>query len=119
MGHEYTAEEIKILDENTEEITDKWNEYVLSRLNGNGDVHNPPALNRAITDILENVICVMAQNGEISFGIDVFAGFASNMFAFGQWAGENGLNIADLFRCNCETVSDEEIASFLKNHQDQ
>lgn len=117
MGHTYSQEEIEILEKDLDKIQEKWNEYVLSRLNGrDGDSHNPPALNRATVELLDHVLqnYTQAGDGEMEITSELFAGFAANMFAFGQWATKNGLNITDMYGCKCSTVTDEDIAKILR-----
>lgn len=116
MGHNYTDEEVAQLDQNLETINGMWNQYVLERLNGNeDDPHNPPALNRAVSDLLDYVLMNMAQENITAVGTELFAGFAANMFAFGQWASENGLKMSNLFSCKCAEVTDEDIKNLLNN----
>lgn len=116
MGHRYSDDEIALLDKDLDKINNKWNEYVLSRLNDReGDPHNPPALNRAVSDLLNHVLTTMADEGEIIFGTELFSGFGANMFAFGQWAAERGLKLSDLFSCKCSEVTDEDIKNLLGN----
>lgn len=114
MGRNYTEAEIAVLDENLDRINEMWNKFVLTRLNGReGDVHNPPALNRAVVDLLNHILSKMADEGEPIVGIEIFAGFAANMFAFGQWAAERGLRMSDLFECKCTEITDEDIQNLL------
>ena len=115
MGHRYSDKEIVILDKNLDKINKMWNEYVENRLNGNDDdIHNPPAVNRAVLDLLNHILMTMANDGEATVGIELFAGFAANMFVFGQYAAEQGLKISDMLGCNCTEITDEDIQNLLR-----
>lgn len=119
MGQDYSPEDVQLLEKDFTAINDKWNEFVLWKTDGrDSDLHNPPALNRAISELLEFILTRKIYDeddeGLVLTSLDIFGMFGANMFAFGQWAAENGLKMSDMFACRCSTITDQDIRDLSK-----